>query len=502
MNKCNFYYDETEHSRKINKKTVLASNYYDNFVTAIVGWNEDLEEKFKIKYKEFEDKYSDRKNKSGELKSTSISQKQFEYGFASFNSYNLDFVSNFLDIYDENIYFCFCVSSKIEYIVLQLFAKDDGYPLYNTHAMKYIITKALIEYQPQEVIEAIYDSPKEFVRQLKEFFGVRIEIDKKNIRLKEKEIKAFEQVIMVLDKISTIPNFEWKYWMPFNGFVKYLKEKGIDEYSLLIDKEGIENQDSDTLIAAREVGIEKVMEGDSKKYFGLRMADMLVGIIAKLLKALRKAMKYSTPEEEITKKILDSNWFCMNDFQLNLYKQLYKIICVWDSAWYKSYSGIYSDDLICLIALLGYINKFDSAEQMKQNLDMHGEYFNSYVCTLLENHFSDMQYTCFNEVVLQNSKEYAFNQQGAKVFLNPSKQPILSLPEGKTKCKVLSVGINYKLEPIATILKDDNPVCYRIPVELYDWVIKILELSNIGVQIFPEYVVFTRSNEKYFADIL
>lgn len=38
MPEYQFYYDETEHSRKINYNTVSASNYYDNFVTMIVGW--------------------------------------------------------------------------------------------------------------------------------------------------------------------------------------------------------------------------------------------------------------------------------------------------------------------------------------------------------------------------------------------------------------------------------------------------------------------------------
>lgn len=41
--KYNFYYDETEHSRKINFKTITADNYYDSFITAIVGWNDNME---------------------------------------------------------------------------------------------------------------------------------------------------------------------------------------------------------------------------------------------------------------------------------------------------------------------------------------------------------------------------------------------------------------------------------------------------------------------------
>ena len=44
MFKYNFYYDESEHSRKINYKTVSASNYYDNFVTMIVGWSAEKDD--------------------------------------------------------------------------------------------------------------------------------------------------------------------------------------------------------------------------------------------------------------------------------------------------------------------------------------------------------------------------------------------------------------------------------------------------------------------------
>lgn len=44
MPKYEFYYDETEHSRKINYNTVSAANYYDNFVTMIVGWSSEKNE--------------------------------------------------------------------------------------------------------------------------------------------------------------------------------------------------------------------------------------------------------------------------------------------------------------------------------------------------------------------------------------------------------------------------------------------------------------------------
>ena len=44
MTNYTFYYDESEHSRKINYQTITASNYYVNFVTMIVGWNPDKNE--------------------------------------------------------------------------------------------------------------------------------------------------------------------------------------------------------------------------------------------------------------------------------------------------------------------------------------------------------------------------------------------------------------------------------------------------------------------------
>ena len=41
MDTYKFYYDESEHSRKINYNTVTAPNYYDNFVTVVVGWSKE-----------------------------------------------------------------------------------------------------------------------------------------------------------------------------------------------------------------------------------------------------------------------------------------------------------------------------------------------------------------------------------------------------------------------------------------------------------------------------
>lgn len=56
-----FFYDETEHSRKINYETVTANNYYDNFITGIVGWKAEEDECISDRYLAFESKYAYRK---------------------------------------------------------------------------------------------------------------------------------------------------------------------------------------------------------------------------------------------------------------------------------------------------------------------------------------------------------------------------------------------------------------------------------------------------------
>jgi hypothetical protein len=54
MCKYNFYYDESEHSRKINHKTITADNYFDNFIAVFVGWRSEDQADFYRKYDSFE----------------------------------------------------------------------------------------------------------------------------------------------------------------------------------------------------------------------------------------------------------------------------------------------------------------------------------------------------------------------------------------------------------------------------------------------------------------
>lgn len=501
MSKYEFYYDETEHSRKINFNTVSAANYYDNFVTMIVGWSSEKDEVFQ-RYADFEEKYANRKDCNGEIKSTMFQQKQFRHGFASLNKQNAQFVSDFLSLFDEDIHIYFSVGSKIEYLVLQLFHGYRNRFLVYTDLMKYSITKALVMYRPQEIIKCLYESPEDFLEKLKKFFRERIECNENNPKLKQAETRAFQEILLVLDDISGSPELDWDYHMSFDGFKKYLGEKGIQNYTLVIDKEGKEEEESKTLKAAREVGLDNSDEANSTQYPGLRMADMMAGIISKLLKGLCNSLRYQSLDESTNKKILDTGWFCLNGVQLELYKKLYKIICEWLPAWYKSYSGIYSDDLVVFNALLNFMNHFESVEQIRADIDMQGEYFNAFACEQLASYFEQRRFKLPVEPVIPFDEESYLNQQGGKVYFNSKKQPLLPLSGSSHTFEVLSVGVDQNFTPTVTVLKDGESVCFRLPEELREWASSVVGMALMGIKLFPAKVVFSKIKGQYFADIL
>lgn len=110
-------------------------------------------------------------------------------------------------------------------------------------------------------------------------------------------------------------------------------------YSVLLDKEGEAGAESKTLIAAKEASLKNCEEADSIDHFGIRMADMLVGIIGKLMKSLYHSLTPTQDSPRIAKTLLSKEWFRLTDGQLQLYKQLFHIVFEINNDWYKVYAG-------------------------------------------------------------------------------------------------------------------------------------------------------------------
>ncbi|BBF41928.1 hypothetical protein lbkm_0608 [Lachnospiraceae bacterium KM106-2] len=498
MDNYNFYYDESEHSRRLTLNTITAENYYDNFVVVIVGCEAKLESTLFKRYEMFEEKYAHRKSK-GELKSLTIRQNQLENGFATLNRDNVNLLSDFLSIFDDSTLIYFSVASKIEYMVSQLFDNYHSNLFQDAEAMKYSIVKAILTYRPKEILEGIYQNSQEFIELLKSFFKKRIELNQSNMTLKKQENESFNEILLFLDDVSIIKTIDWNYKIAFIGFAKYLDEMNISRNSIIIDREG---EHENTVGAARSVGLCNVSDEDSKKSCGVRMADMLVGLITKLSKALHKALCYDSIEEQTQKKLLSKKWFELNEAQFLLYKKMYTVICKLNNAWYKSYAGIYADDLVVLVSILNYMNHFDSYKELKNsNIDMLGEYFNAYACDNLKDYFVRMRRKLPVEYINDNSEDFFTNQKGAKIFYDINKQPKINFVNGKSIYYVLSVGFKEKV-PLVTVMERDEPKCYRLLMELSEWAVNLVAFVNLGMNMFPGKVMFSKVGDMYYADVM
>lgn len=496
-----FYYDESEHSRVINLSTVTGETYYDNFISAIVGWCYDHEKEIEKRYLDFEEKYAFRK-KSGELKSNTFKARQFAYGFASLNQGNIELLHDFFSIFDDNCYVYLSIISKIEYVIMQLFKNYHNSFLVDMDSVRYSIVKSILTYRPQEVICSLYKTPREFVNSLIDFLTDCIERNKANITLKRQENEAFGAILRVLQDVELPITLEWDYHMPFVGFDLFLKSKSITDCSLTIDKEGEIGVDSKTLVAARQVGLENCIESDSKAHFGIRMADMFAGIIGKLMKSLGSSLSPDSSNSEPTKMLLDSSWFELSESQLLLYKKLYHVIYEINNDWYKIYAGNYSDDLVSFMGLLEFMNHFDSVKDIENDFDMLPEYCNGCICQRLATHFQQMRNKLPIEPVEPALKDYFRNQQGAKIYFDINRQPFLNLSEGENSYEVLSVGLLKDGSPLMTVEELPENVCYRLPMQLREWAITLVGMADMGANLFPSKVVFTMIDNQIYADIL
>ena len=492
----NFYYDESEHSRIINLKTITGETYYDNFLSLVVGWDSSKEDTIKQKYLSFEKKYNDRKKK-GELKSSTFKSNQFSNGFASFNKQNAEMLDDFLSIIDDDFLVYFSVESKIEYIILQLFRDYKNNFFVDMDSIKYSITKAILVYWPDKVISAMYSDSTTFISALIEFFNNRIEINKKNLQLKKDENQKFESIISILQGIESPISIEWNYRISFWGFDYFLKSKRIFNYNLAIDKEG----EGKTLCAAKKVGIKNCIELESTEHFGLRIADMLVGIIGKLMKSIYTSLKDNS-NENVSKILLDKSWFKLDEKQLSLYKKLYHILLEINNDWWKIYSGFYADDLVCLLGLLDYINCFESSAEIYENFDKHPEGCNAYICNMLLEHFEIRKNKIPVRPIVSETKEYFRNNNGAKVYFDIHKQPKLPINVGENKYFVLSVGFDKNYNPLVTVADKPENQCFRLPEQLKEWAMFAVGLAKMGENIFPSDVVFSKIRGHYYADVL
>ncbi len=500
-----FFYDESEHSRKINKETILSDNFAYDFVSVIVGCNSSNENAIFNNYLRFENTYKE-KFTVDELKSEIIKQNQIKHGFAGLNKLTVSLLTDYFDfMIENNIYLYYSAFNKIEYVINQLFSNYINSPLFDMDSLRYSITKILVMYKPLDVYEAIYKNDGSLVYELKKFIQQRIVVNQ-GIQHKQVETCAFQQALLLLDDYKEQFIIDWDYGITFVGFKMYLTEKGIENYSLIIDKEG----NGKTLNAAKRLGIKNVYEKDSKKSIGVRIADLLAGLVSKFLKNIVSDLKYNSLDEANKLKLLSKEWFIIDENKLNLYKLFKRIIINQNDAWYKSYSGNYADDFLYFICLLNYFSSFENIQEYKEKtVEKHRVQLNNLAVANLSDYFTRMHSKLPIEPISPNNKEFYYNQRGAKCYFDYTRQGCLDIPKLKSNkergvvYRVLSVGFFGKNEhPCVTIFENEQAQCLLLPNELSDWAFTMVAFSNAGGNFFPSEVEFGYLDQRYYAKIL
>lgn len=133
---------------------------------------------------------------------------------------------------------------------------------------------------------------------------------------------------------------------------------------------------------------------------------------------------------------------------------------------------------------------------------MQPEYYNAFVCERLQERYQMVHNKLPIEPMVDDGEDYFYNQRGAKVYKDISKQPTLPLYEGQNKYYVLSVGFAKNGESLVTISENEEPICYRLPGEYSEWAMTVVGMANMGEKLFPEEVVFSLVGGQYYVDIL
>ena len=53
-----------------------------------------------------------------------------------------------------------------------------------------------------------------------------------------------------------------------------------------------------------------------------------------------------------------------------------------------------------------------------------------------------------------------------------------------------------------TVEASPENLCYRLPVQLGEWAMTLVSMANTGEDVFPAEVIFTKAENRIYADII
>jgi hypothetical protein len=405
-----FLFDETFHDRKITINSAGVLNTFtedknDSYIGVFWGCENSKLSSVTSKLCALEKKYIDRYGLSGEFKSTIIKKKNFNFGVHSFNQDAFDFYGDLFGLL-EGIFPIIHVNvvSKVELLIRNIFDMNALrlMPFVIPNPFYYSITKFFLHYHTPQLIKALYSATKTgdgklFQEVLLNHLN-KIASTLGGIERKKREAPALRQlyeIVALYDFDNPISEkYDFVYFQNFAGLMNLLDEKKIlpKDVIITIDKE------EKTYYTATQFAFNKVKQLDSTESIQVRIADHLCGYIGRMMHALMddKLIKEDSvvdincfgENDLVRKHLLSPDWFDLQPKHYALYRQVYKVLILQQTAYWATMTWSYSDQVSMFYTLLRYVASYDSFDNFKKHTpEEHTEYYNSACCEELERHF-------------------------------------------------------------------------------------------------------------------
>lgn len=315
-----FYYDESMISPFLTEHTFMAPNFYNGFVTCIVGWK-------KSKETEIFRKYADlikflKECPTDELKSDYFKPKDFWYGFNSVSKHKIKFLLSFLKLIDSDDVFCqIVVENKISNLIACVLEPYMQIPGVNYVAMVYSVSNLILTYKPQKVIEALTSENAEFfMREFLLFVQTLLNRPDMSLDHMSSEKNMLEQIYSVFTycdcDLVQDSAYRWDYSGPFLYLSRKLKSLRYDVDMINIDGCFDESGQNSVFNDACCIFDRSLLcMVDSKKSYGIQIADMFAGILSKLIVSLNRETGYGRQIQDVVVRYLSCEWFQISKCQ-------------------------------------------------------------------------------------------------------------------------------------------------------------------------------------------
>lgn len=366
---------------RINKISYGNDNMH-TYVANIILINEKNLNQIENEYKILENEYLNtrpqlKKNlkiKNKELKGKDIIKNEnFKYGIASLKTNEIQFFIKLLTLLEkfkvENFVF------SISKIALILDSRLNNWIL--DVSEKYEVSCTLLHYSlakfldiecSQKTLEKFLDKKiniKEVLLELKNNLSDIITYNVNNKRMK-RQINIYMEIVTLIEKTIEIdvlePNIEAKFnWNKFRFMLELWLNEGkekkfLSEMTIFFLDEGIPKSPFE------KIGLNLIEENcKSDEHIGLMITDVLVVLIGKYISKLGQNAMYDLDNPDV-KKLLDKEWFELNEEQFCLIKLISKYFFK-NNRKFSYCRDTYFDDSLVFETFIKYISEFENIEK-------------------------------------------------------------------------------------------------------------------------------------------